>query len=119
MTALSVAGPSPRIVLPRSVRGVASVAVGLVVPVAGLVLWGVLAWWGWLAPQILPSPAEVWQAAVEIAANGELLTHAGFSLLRVVQGFVIGATIGVALGIAMGLSPTVEDYVKPLFTAFA
>src|SRR6185369_151997 len=60
-----------------------------------------------------------WQALLEMWRTGDLVRHASISLLRVAYGFSAGAGISLALGIAMGLSRRVEDYVRPLFTAFA
>lgn len=94
-------------------------AVAVVFPAVLLALWSVSARFGWLPPQILPSPAEVWSALLDMAHSGDLVRNTGISLLRVVEGFTVGSVIGLLLGIAMGLSPKTEDYVKPLFTAFA
>lgn len=94
-------------------------AIGLVVPLAALVAWAASAHYGWLPIQILPEPAIVWDSFVQLWSSGELLDHARVSLLRVLYGFSAGAAVGLALGLAMGLSETVEDYVRPLFTAVA
>jgi sulfonate transport system permease protein len=67
----------------------------------------------------LPSPVFVYQTARDMVISGELFYHAGVSLRRVVIGFAFGAAAGLTLGIAMGLSQKIEDYVKPLFLAFA
>jgi sulfonate transport system permease protein len=93
--------------------------IALVFPLALLALWFISARFGWLPPQILPSPGEVWAALLDTAHNGDLARNTGISLLRVVEGFAAGSFLGMLLGIAMGLSPKTEDYVKPLFTAFA
>ncbi|MDO1583840.1 ABC transporter permease [Rhizobium oryzicola] len=94
-------------------------AVALVLPAALLILWWAASDRGWLAAQILPHPLDVYQTLRDMVASGELLYHTAISLRRVLIGFAIGAGFGLALGIAMGLSETVEDYVKPLFLAFA
>jgi sulfonate transport system permease protein len=93
--------------------------IGLVFPLALLALWSVSARFGWLPQQILPAPAEVWSALLDLARSGDLARNTGISLLRVVEGFAAGSVVGLLLGIAMGLSPKTEDAVKPLFTAFA
>ena len=94
-------------------------AIALLFPLTLLALWSISAHFGWLPPQILPSPGEVWAALLDLARSGDLARNTGISLLRVVEGFAAGSFIGLLLGIAMGLSPKIEDYVKPLFTAFA
>jgi sulfonate transport system permease protein len=58
-------------------------------------------------------------AFTDLVQSGDLARDTAISLLRVLEGFAIGSLIRVALGIVMGLFPHVEDYVKPLFTAFA
>ncbi|GES40827.1 hypothetical protein RsS62_00790 [Rhizobium dioscoreae] len=92
---------------------------GLIFPLGLFGLWWVASARGWLPEQILPPPAYVYQAGRDMILSGELLYHTGVSLGRVVVGFTIGAGLGLLLGIAMGLSERVEDYVKPLFLAFA
>jgi sulfonate transport system permease protein len=93
--------------------------IALLFPLALLALWSVSAHFGWLPPQILPSPAEEWTALLDLARSGDLARNTGISLLRVVEGFAAGSFLGLLLGIVMGLSPKTEDYFKPLFTAFA
>ncbi|MEJ1975541.1 MAG: hypothetical protein WDN49_05095 [Acetobacteraceae bacterium] len=100
---------------PRLGRGLA----GLIVPLALLALWQTAAARGWLPPQILPSPADTWASGVDLWTTGELPGDIAISLLRVVEGFLVGALFGFVLGSAMGLSPVIEDYVRPLFIAIA
>ncbi|MDL2398010.1 ABC transporter permease [Rhizobium mayense] len=92
---------------------------GLILPLVLIVLWWIASARGWLPEQILPPPNYVYQTARDMIVSGELLYHTGVSLRRVVIGFALGASAGLVLGIAMGLSERVEDYVKPLFLAFA
>jgi sulfonate transport system permease protein len=94
-------------------------AIALILPLTLLLLWSIGSQRGWLPEQILPSPAYVWQNFVEMIGNGDLVKNASISAVRVSIGFVIGAGLELALGIAMGLSETVDDYVRPLFTAVA
>jgi sulfonate transport system permease protein len=105
----------PRAVVPAPPRWI----IGLVCPVLLLAVWALVARAGLLPPQVLPAPAEVASALADLATSGDLVRNTAISLLRVVEGFVAGAVLGVLLGTAMGLSRTVEDYVRPLFTAFA
>ncbi len=92
---------------------------GALLPGALLVLWWIASDKGFLAEQILPPPAYVYETARDMIASGELFHHAGVSLRRVVVGFAFGAAAGLSLGVAMGLSRRAEDYLKPLFLAFA
>lgn len=95
------------------------VALGLITPLAALVVWAAVDRLGWLPPQILPGPGQVWATLADMWGAGEIADHASISLWRVLQGFVVGAAAGLTLGLAMGLSPVLEDYVRPLFTAIA
>src|ERR1700712_3390564 len=88
---------------------VPSAVVALPFPGALLGLWFVSVRFGWLPAQILPLPAEVWAALLELARSGDLARNTGISLLRVVEGFAAGSFLGLLLGIAMGLSPKIAD----------
>jgi sulfonate transport system permease protein len=83
-----------------------------------------LAWWqyasshGLLPVQILPPPGQVADTLHQLWTSGELPRHLQFSLLRVVQGFLIGGLIGIGLGITMGCSRLGEELLNPLFKAF-
>jgi taurine transport system permease protein len=65
----------------------------------------------------LPSPADLWDAAVDLVVNGykdrSLLDHIGFSLMRVACGFVAGALVGTALGLAMGWRRSIDALFAP------
>lgn len=88
-------------------------------PLAVLAVWWLAAHQGWVAPQVLPSPAAVARTFVELLESGELWANLVVSFWRVVWGFTVGAGVGLAMGVAMGLSPTVKDYLHPIFKAFA
>ena len=83
-------------------RGGAPLLWKLVFPTVVLSVWFAGTHWGWLPEQILPKPGDVAGTLVEMLRSGELKTHTGISLLRVIYGFVAGATAGFALGDALG-----------------
>lgn len=66
----------------------------------------------------LPAPEEVVAAFVDIAQNGYqnygLEEHLGWSLLRVIVGFVLGSLVGIPLGYAMGLSGWFRGWFDPI-----
>ena len=93
--------------------------VGLLLPLAVLTLWQAASARSWLPPQILPSPADVWQNGVDLWRSGDLASHVAISLLRVVEGFAVGAVVGLVIGVGMGVSRRAEDYIRPLFVAIA
>jgi sulfonate transport system permease protein len=80
----------------------------LAFPVVVLSVWEFLARRGSINPSILPSPTEIWSTFLDLMKTGELENHVRTSLLRVVEGFAVGATLGVLAGFAIGLSATVE-----------
>ncbi|ATU94950.1 sulfonate ABC transporter (plasmid) [Phyllobacterium zundukense] len=104
---------------PISSRGLRRFAIALILPLGLLFAWWIASNRGWLPEQILPSPTYVYSTALEMIASGEIFYHAGVSLLRVVIGFLFGALAGLTLGMAMGLSRRMDDYIRPLFLAFA
>ena len=74
---------------------------------------------GWQMEKIwLPSPEAVVGRLIEIAVNGyrnfSLAEHLGWSLLRVVAGFLVGSAVGIPLGYAMGLSGWFRGWFDPI-----
>ncbi|MEJ6396505.1 ABC transporter permease subunit [Yoonia sp. 208BN28-4] len=74
---------------------------------------------GWqMEPIWLPAPEAVWNRVVEIASagfrNSTLAEHLGFSLFRVIVGFILGALVGIPLGYAMGLSDWFRGWFDPI-----
>jgi taurine transport system permease protein len=74
---------------------------------------------GWqMEPIWLPPPEAVWARFVDIAQDGfrnsTLAAHLGFSLFRVLVGFLLGALIGIPLGYAMGLSDWFRGWFDPI-----
>jgi taurine transport system permease protein len=74
---------------------------------------------GWqMEPIWLPSPEAVWGRLVSISSEGyqnsTLIEHLGFSLFRVVVGFIFGALVGIPLGYAMGLSGWFRGWFDPI-----
>jgi sulfonate transport system permease protein len=103
----------------RLLSGVLRGSLGLVVPVAVLVLWSVASKHEWAPPQILPAPDMVRDTLVDELRTGDLWANVQISLERVLAGFAIGSAAGLALGAAMGLSRRLEDYIYPLFNALS
>jgi len=66
----------------------------------------------------LPPPEDVWQTAKEIWADGfrnfAFAEHLGFSIFRVIVGFLLGAIVGIPLGYAMGLSDWFRGWFDPI-----
>ncbi|KIN74081.1 ABC transporter permease subunit [Sulfitobacter guttiformis] len=66
----------------------------------------------------LPSPEAVFDRTLKVLDEGfrgtSLLGHLGWSLFRVVAGFVCGAVVGIPLGYAMGLSNWFRGWFDPI-----
>jgi sulfonate transport system permease protein len=73
-------------------------------PVLLLAVWQLSVSVGWLSTRILPSPAAVVEAGVNLVRSGEIWTHLAISSWRAAVGFAIGGSIGLALGFITGLS---------------
>ncbi len=74
---------------------------------------------GWqMEPLYLPAPEKVWERTVKIANEGfrnfTLAEHLGYSLFRVIVGFLLGALVGIPLGYAMGLSNWFRGWFDPI-----
>lgn len=96
-------------------RALLTLLLALILPLALFGLWWVTAEHHWIAEQILPSPAFVWESFQIVWDSGELLGHVKFSASRVAWSLLIGGGAGLILGFAMGLSPRIKAYVFPTF----
>ncbi len=79
-------------------------AAGVLLPVLLLVVWQWVSTSGLVAVSILPSPAMVWLAAVDLTERGLYAHYIAISTQRVLMGFAIGAAVGLAVGAVVGLS---------------
>ena len=96
--------------LARLVRGPASLSL---VSVAGMVaVWWALSASGAVRADLLPSPAAVWDAFVEVTTVGyrgtTLWGNAASTLGRLLSGFAAATLLGVPLGLWMGSNRTVN-----------
>lgn len=78
-------------------------ALALVVPVIVLLIWELAGKLGWVRATLLPRPSEIALVLAELVLSGELFAHLGISILRVAQGFAIGAVLGVLTGVQLAL----------------
>ena len=81
-----------------------------------LAIWAGVTAAGLVPEQIFPSPLSVWQATMEMAANGTLATDLAVSLRRAATGFAIGATLGIALGLLTGRVALIRTLLNPFLT---
>ena len=69
--------------------------------------------WRVFNPALLPTPADVLEAAIQLTYSGELPRDVAASLGRVVMGFLIAAFLGVSLGTLIGRSRNMERLLEP------
>ncbi|MCX7566646.1 ABC transporter permease subunit [Sulfitobacter sp. F26169L] len=71
-----------------------------------------------MEPLYLPSPEAVIERTGKVLQEGfrgtSLLGHLGWSLFRVIAGFLCGAIVGIPLGYAMGLSNWFRGWFDPI-----
>jgi len=69
-------------------------------------------------PVYLPPPEKVFERLIKIADEGyrdsSLWRHLGYSLFRVIVGFLLGALVGIPLGYAMGLNGWFRGWFDPI-----
>lgn len=87
-----------------------NLARGLLVPVLILCVWQCVSAQEIFSPYLLPTPGKVYEAFLEISANGILLKHLFVSLKRVILGFAISTCLAIPLGIFCGQSKAFKDY---------
>jgi NitT/TauT family transport system permease protein len=86
-------------------------------PVLLLAFWELACRVGWLDTRFFPAPTAVFREFLNMILSGELITHVGISLSRILVGFAMGAVPGIVIGLAMGISPIVRAIVQPLVNA--
>jgi sulfonate transport system permease protein len=82
-------------------------------PVAILLAWWVATATGLIDEKFLPSPAEVWDAGVELTRNGKLPDALWSSFKRVFWGTLYGVTAGLAIAIVAGITRRGDDLLDP------
>ncbi|AWB35021.1 ABC transporter permease [Orrella marina] len=84
-------------------------AKSLVMPLAILMYWQLIASSGLVSSYLLPAPETVWTAAKSLYASGILSHSILVSLSRVFQGFGISCVLAFALALLVNGSRTVEQ----------
>lgn len=105
--------------LRSGINAIGTVALGLILPALLYALWWTATEHKWIAEQILPPPAFVWDSIKYVFETGELLGHVKVSASRVGWSLLIGGGGGLVLGFAMALSRGVKAYVFPTFDMLA
>ncbi len=94
-----------------------TIALGLVLPLALLVLWQVASDQEWINPIFYPAPLHVLERTWDQATDGRLAHDARVTTGRLLWGFLLGTLPGLVVGVAAGVSRAVRDLTYPLATA--
>lgn len=89
---------------PSQLRALSLRAIPWLLPVALLAAWQVASHDALLSSRVLPAPAAVFRAGVDLARSGELWRNLAISSWRAGMGFAIGGGIGLLLGLLTGVS---------------
>lgn len=88
---------------------------GWVLPVILIAVWFVATHWEWVDTRLIVPPSSVLESAWKETSSGSIFVALGFSLLRDLTGFFIGALAGLAFGILLALSPLANRLLGPTF----
>jgi len=91
--------------------------VGAILPVALVGAWQLISMTGVIPAYRLPSPLDVWLAAIDLAQRGLLFSDVGISVQRVLLGFVFGSLGGLVIGSLVGLSSWASRVFAPTIGA--
>jgi ABC-type nitrate/sulfonate/bicarbonate transport system permease component len=94
-----------------------SLAIGMVLPSALILLWQVASSRGWINPLFYPAPWDVLKRTWEQLTDGKLPNDTWATTGRLLCGFVLGAIPGLVVGLAAGVSPLFRQSLYPLATA--
>ncbi len=90
---------------------------GLLLPLALALGWELAVRSGWAQGRLMPPPSRIFATLSALAASGELWTHIGATLLRVLAGFLLGAVAGTVMGAVAGTSDTMRRIFDPSLQA--
>jgi len=110
VTPLRVRIPSASFRFPRK-------CLGVVLPLAFVILWELLARGGVLAVNWFPPPLAIVDTLLELLRGGELARHIAYTLARVLAGFLIGALTATLLAGITGSTPLLRQLLDPTIQA--
>jgi NitT/TauT family transport system permease protein len=86
-------------------------------PLVVLLVWEGLSRAKLIDPLFWPAPSTLWDTAVELFTEKDLLGDIGISLYRIIMGFLLGTIPGIIVGLAMGLFWPVRVFLMPIASA--
>ena len=91
---------------------------GVTGTLAVVVLWEFAARGGFINAAIFPSPTLAIGSATEKLDGTDVIQHIGWSMFRVLIGFLLGAIAGILIGIAAGWYKFASFFFLPLIELF-
>lgn len=79
-----------------------------------LVVWTIAGRLGFIKPYSMATPHEIVVTAIQSIEDGTLLVNVLVSLIRVLEGFILGLTLAFILGVTAGLSRKFEIFIDLL-----
>ena len=95
----------------------ASLLLGLALPVALALGWEAVVASGLASGRLLPPPSVIAATFADLASHGDLARHAGATLWRVAAGFALGVVAGTAAGAVTGYSLLASRLLDPTLQA--
>ncbi|SDJ16675.1 ABC transporter permease [Salimicrobium halophilum] len=86
-------------------------------PIFLLLVWEFLSRTGLVDARFFPPPTAIIGTFLSMAASGELFSHIGISLFRIIAGFLLGVIPAISLGLLMGLYSPLRHFFSPLIMA--
>lgn len=83
-------------------KATSDITLGILGALIVLAAWEFAARGGFVDATIFPSPLLALESATTKVSRAAVLAHIGWSLFRIISGFLLGALCGVAIGIAAG-----------------
>lgn len=65
-------------------------------------------------PYLLPPPSRIFRVGVDMTLSGEIFSHVGISMTRVMAGFILGSVIAIVLGVLMGRLELIRGLMDPI-----
>lgn len=78
-------------------------------PIVVVIIWQICGNLGWINASVLPAPWSIIEVFISRLKSGAIFTDVGISLLRVLEGYLLGGTLGIVVGTAMAFSKRFEN----------
>jgi sulfonate transport system permease protein len=95
---------------------VRSLAVGLIIPFAVIAAWQIFSNLGYVNQSIFTNPQKILETFQDYLQKDIYFKHVSVSLLRILNGFVIGSVIGFLVGALVALFKTINNLTSVLIS---